>query len=292
MTALFSRAYRGKWLPAMSAARDFVDKSTLPVTLRQVFYSLVSRQLLENTETNYRQLSEKTAEERRQGCFPALVDNGREIHQAYADTSPEAAFIATANYYGIDHSAGQDFQIFMISEKRGMTAALRQSFEKYGASVLGLGGYASQTLLDDVTEQIRRDGRPAVGIYAGDFDPTGQDIPRHFIEGCGPWAEWVQVALTSAQVDEYQLPENPGKTTDTRSGAFAERNGKLVQVEVDALDPQVLDGLYRDAFERFYDKSTFEDVLVHEARQRDLMREFASGWAQFERGRHGPADDI
>lgn len=286
----FSRSYRGKWLPAMLAARDFVNKSTLPVTLRQTFYALVSRQLLENTETNYRQLSEKTAEERRQGKFPALVDNGREIQQAYAYTSPEEAFVSSAHYYQRDHSEGQEFQVFMIAEKRGMTAALRQSFDRYGVSIIGLGGYTSQTLLDDVTEQIRRDGRPAVGIYAGDFDPTGQDIPRHFLEGCGPWEEWVQVALTAGQVDEYRLPENPGKTTDSRAEAFAARNGKLVQVEVDALDPVVLDHLYRNAFDQFHDKSMFDGVMRVEAAQRELMREFAATWPGFERARHAPPE--
>lgn len=279
----FSRAYRGKWMPALEVARDFVNKSTLPVTLRQVFYALVSRQLLENTESNYRRLSAITAEERRHGTFPALVDNGREIHRAYAEISPEQALMTTANYYQSDHTEGQAFQIFLVAEKRGMTAALRQSFGKYGVSVLGLGGYASQTLLDDVSAQIRADGRPAIGIYAGDFDPTGQDIPRHFIEGCGPWADWVQIALTAEQVDTYNLPENPGKTTDARAAAFEARNGKLVQVEVDALDPALLDSLYRAAFAKFWDKSHFEHVIAREQQQRELMREFASQWPEFER---------
>ncbi|MGO2746741.1 hypothetical protein [Microbacterium sp.] len=274
MTGGFSRAYRGKWLPAMIAAHEFVDKSVLPVTLRQTFYSLVSRQLLENTETNYRKLSENTAAERRAGSFPAFVDNGREIHRAYADVSPSATLTAAAKYYRLDRSIGQPFQVWMLAEKRGMTSAMRASFEKYGVRIIGLGGYASQTLLDDVRREIVRDGRPAIGIYGGDFDATGQDIPRHFQDGTGSWVEWVQVALTADQVEEYNLPENPGKTTDTRSAAFAERHGRLVQVEIDALEPLVLDQLYRDAFDQFTDKSAFEDVLDREADERQQMLDF------------------
>src|SRR5215207_143693 len=44
-----------------------------------------------------------------------------------------------------------------------------------------------------------------------------------------------RIALTSEQVEEHDLPPQPGKTTDARSAAFALRHGRLVQVELDAL---------------------------------------------------------
>ena len=280
----FVRSYRGAWLPAMIVARDFVHHSRLPVTLRQVFYALVSRQLLENTESNYRALSERTAEERRAGTFPALADNGRTIQQTYADKSPKDALLSVANTFQLDRTIGQPHQIWVLAEKRGMAPALWEAFGKYGAYVLGLGGYASQTILDDVARMVRLDARPAIALYGGDFDATGEDIARHFREGTGCWAEWVQVALTPAQVDEYNLPENPGKASDSRSKAFQARHGRSVQVEVDALDPNELDRLYREAFARFHDKSTFDEIPVRERDSRQRMLSFIDGWDAFDGG--------
>jgi hypothetical protein len=80
-----------------------------------------------------------------------------------------------------------------------------------------------------------------VVLYAGDFDATGEDIVHNFevqltARGVENWT-LERVALTDEQVAEYDLPEAEGKKTDPRAAAFAERHGKLVQVEVEALDP-------------------------------------------------------
>lgn len=272
----FSKTYRGKWHDAMHAAHTFVTGSTLPVTLRQTFYHLVARQLLDNTDTNYKRLSALTAEERRAGKFPSLVDNQREISRAYADKSPKDSLLQTAGTYRLDRAIGQPYQVWMLAEKRGMTAALEQSFLRYGVRIIGLGGYASQTLLDDVSAAVARDGRPAVAIYAGDFDATGQDIPRHLKDRTDSWAHWEQIALTDAQIDEFGLPENPGKSSDSRAAAFTSRNGRLVQVEVDALDPAVLDRLYREAFTKYWDRSAFDALVAREQDEQQQILDFVA----------------
>jgi len=86
-------------------------------------------------------------------------------------------------------------------------------------------------------------------IYAGDFDPSGEDILRDAVERVGVFAKVHRIALNPAQVQEFNLVEFAGKTTDTRAKAFKKRHGKLVQVELDALDPDVLRDLYQDAID-------------------------------------------
>jgi hypothetical protein len=112
--------------------------------------------------------------------------------------------------------------------------------------------------------------RPAVLLYAGDFDPSGEDIDRDFIDRTDCWDKVIRVALSVDQVREYRLPINPGKTTDSRAAGFIERHGELMQVELDALDPGVLRELFQDAIDDFWDESIFEDVLARE--QRDIER--------------------
>jgi hypothetical protein len=62
-----------------------------------------------------------------------------------------------------------------------------------------------------------------------------------------------RIALTADQVDEYQLPEMPGKESDSRANGFRAKHGKLVQVELDALDPNTLRNLYQEGIERYWD---------------------------------------
>jgi hypothetical protein len=66
--------------------------------------------------------------------------------------------------------------------------------------VLALGGYASQSYVASVAGEVERRGRPALLLYAGDFDPSGEDIDRDFLEHTDCFSEVGQVALTSEQV--------------------------------------------------------------------------------------------
>jgi len=105
-------------------------------------------------------------------------------------------------------------------------------------------------------------------LYAGDFDPSGEDIDRDFVARVGGFDEVRRVALTSEQVLRYDLPTLPGNADDSRAAAFLERHGTLVQVELDALAPDVLRDLYADAISGFMDTSTFEAELAREREQR------------------------
>src|SRR5699024_10732008 len=109
----------------------------------------------------------------------------------------------------------------------------------------------------------------------GDFDPSGEDIDRDFTARTDCWAKVIRVALTAGQVEEYDLPPMQGKATDSRAKGFEERHGRLVQVEVDALDPPDMRGLYAREIERWHDPDTFHAVLADEAEQRERLHQLA-----------------
>ena len=129
--------------------------------------------------------------------------------------------------------------------KAGMVIQLQSWFGHLGIPVLALGGYSSQTYVDDVAWDAQRQGRDAILLYAGDFDPSGEDIDRDFEERSDCWDEVIRVALTAGQVRQFGLPPNPGKATDSRAAGFIARHGALVLVELDALDPDDLRRLYQ-----------------------------------------------
>jgi hypothetical protein len=82
---------RLKWGPILQHAASIVRSYSTGVTLRQLFYRLVSDGTLPNTNSAYTSLSKQTAKARRDGWFPDLIDRGRIIHRHETFSSPAKA---------------------------------------------------------------------------------------------------------------------------------------------------------------------------------------------------------
>jgi hypothetical protein len=263
---------RLSWPLIIGRAAEIVRSYDTGVTLRQLFYRLVAEQLIENTKTSYSYLSDRTAKGRRQRTFPELIDTTRWIHRPLSFTGADDARSWLFDQYRRDRTETQDFSVYVGVEKRGMVEQLSRWFgETFGIPILPLGGYTSQTFVDGVRRDSNDQQRPAVLIYAGDFDPSGEDIDRDFIHrtSCFDFVE--RVALSLDQVHEFDLPPQLGKASDSRARAFEQRHGQLVQVELDALPPDELQRLYREAIEGYWDMSAFEVVLEQEERDREAL---------------------
>ena len=255
---------RLNWHLILGDAAAIVESYDTPVTLRQLFYRLVAKGVIQNTSTAYKTLSSRTAAARREGDFPALADNTRAISRYRSFDGPDDAREWLVEIYQRDHTEGQQYNVYLGVEKRTMLAQLQAWFGDHGLPMLALGGYSSQSFEAEVIADAEGDGRPAVLLYAGDFDPSGEDIDRNFVKQVACFDSVVRVALTPEQVEEYKLPPQPGKSSDSRSAAFIQRHGALVQVELEALDPETLRELYADALKDFWDTSAFRSSLAAE----------------------------
>lgn len=261
------------WSLILPVAAAIVGSYDTPVTLRQLFYRLVSAELLPNTQNAYKLLSSRTAELRRRGEFPDLSDRTRDIHVAgsFADPADALDYIVAA--YRRDRTEGQNVTLCIGVEKNGLVEQLSAWFGPRGLPVLALGGYASQTYLKQVSGYVVDRGRPAVLLYAGDYDPSGEDIQRDFVERAEVFNVVERVALTPEQIEDYELPPLPGKETDSRAAAFTRRHGALVQVELDALPPEVLRNLYETAVMEYWDLSAYQLSLEQEQADRRELEE-------------------
>lgn len=250
------------WSIIVPRAAEIVREYDTPVTLRQVFYRLLAAgDIPPEKPSAYKTLSDRTARAREAGEFPDLADHTRTIHRHVAFKNPLDAVERVAEAYRRDRTENQDVSIFLGVEKDGMVAQLQSWFGDLGIPILALKGYSSKTYVDRVADEVESDGRPAVLLYAGDFDASGEDIPRDFVKRTGCFDEIRRVALTLGQIREYGLPENPGKKTDSRAKKFAEKYGTNMQVEMDALPPEVLRNLYQQAIDEFWDKSAYQEAL-------------------------------
>lgn len=255
---------RIRWPEVLDKARSIVLSYDTGVTLRQLFYRLVAAEILPNRRAAYARLSDVTAQARRGGEFPPLVDRTREIHRHISFEDPEEAREWLKGLYRRDRTENQDTSIYLGVEKHGIVEQLKSWFWQFGFPVLALGGYSSQSYVDEIAADIEDQGRPAVLIYAGDFDPSGEDILRDFVERVRVFSGVQRIALNVDQVTKYDLPPQMGKATDPRANSFMRKHGELVQVELDALPPDVLRGLYQEAVLNYWDTSTYQDVMQNE----------------------------
>jgi hypothetical protein len=273
-------AGRLSWPPIVARAAEIVLSYDIPVTLRQLFYRLVMEQLIPHTDTVYKTLSAQTAELRRNDEFPRLFDRGRKILQSSSWEHPADAMQALVDQYRLDRTIGQDTAVYIGVEKNALAGLLQAWFDELGLPVLPLGGYASVSLERIVRDRVQADGRPAVLIYAGDFDASGMNIGEVFVDKSACWKEVIRLGLDEDTIDVLDLPVLKGKASDARAPKFIDRFPAIharhnfgtddkgrrypVQVELDAVDPVELHRRYRDALAPFWDTSAYEGVLAQE----------------------------
>jgi hypothetical protein len=271
------KSTRLSWPPVLALAAEIVRSYDTGVTLRQLFYRLVAAAIVPNLNSYYRRLSELTAAGRRAGTFPELLDRTSGIEQARTFDGPDQAREWLRDMYRTDRTAGQPWTIYLGVEKAGLSAQLDSWFGGLGVPIIALGGYASQSLIGQIRDDIYWQKRPAALVYAGDHDPTGEDIVRDLVARVGLFARVMRVALTPEQVSTYNLPFNPSAEVaaklerDPRAAGFMERHGSLVQYEVDALAPDDLRNMYRTALDELWQDEPYQSALAAEQGEREQL---------------------
>lgn len=262
---------RISWGKVIEQAAEIVKGYDTGVTLRQLFYRLVSAGILPNTQSVYRTLSARTAEARRAGKFPDLIDRTRTIHRYACFNGVYDAKKWLAEIYRRDRTEGQEVSLYIGVEKNGLVAQIQSWFGDLGIPIIALGGYSSQSYVDEVVSDVLSQQRPSVLLYAGDFDPSGIDIDRDFVKRTNCFDKVIRVALNEEQIERYNLPPQMGKSTDTRSKKFISKKGKLVQVELDALQPDVLQNLFMEQIVNYFNFDTFNKVIEKEKGEREQL---------------------
>lgn len=263
---------RVDWEPTLERAAEIVNSYAGQVTLRQLFYRLVSDGTLPNTRSYYQSLSRYSAEARRAGWFPSLTDRTRSIRRAEHFDNPEDSIADMVSSYRRNRTAGQEWAVYIAVEKDALSQLLSNWYGETGIPIVVTSGYASQSYIDAIRSHVRDDGRRAVLLYGGDFDPSGEDIERDLQDRTG-WTfdEIRRVAVLPEHIDRYDLPPQPGKSSDTRAGAFIAEHGRLIQVELDAIPPGDLHDLYDEALDDYWDWDTYDAVREREDQERQLL---------------------
>jgi hypothetical protein len=242
-----------------------------PMTVRQVYYRLVSRQVIENTRSAYQAVSKALVAARREGLIPwAHIEDRLRRPRCAPMWSGLPDYAGTAaGWYRRNVWDSQPVRIEAWLEKDALSGIFEDELDGYGVPLnvgRGFDGW------DSIHNAARRLGDEDVVLYFGDFDPSGEDMVRSLRERLadqGARPEIVKCALTSCDIEAYELPADLTKASDSRSAAFVAKWGD-VAVELDALPIEVLRERIVTEIESRMDLAALQSVhaLEEEERQR------------------------
>jgi hypothetical protein len=163
----------------------------------------------------------------------------------------------------------------VLIEKKALQGVFGPICEDLGVSLGACKGYPSLTFLNDLQlrfSDIIDEGKKPMILYFGDYDPSGEDIPRSIIENLKRFGldedsfALKRFALMEHQVIEWKLPPAPAKTTDSRTKNW----DGLGQVELDAVKPEKLQSMCKEAIEECFDDELYEELEEQEAAEKLL----------------------
>lgn len=251
---------------------------SIQLTLRQLYYQFVSRNWLANTERSYKNLSALISDARLAGLvdWSAIDDLGRvpSIPGYYEDREAFLRMLRSKaeTGYVLDHWKGQGYYVELWVEKQALSSVLEPIASKWQIGFTMNKGYSSQTAMYDASKRLieaREAGKDPVILYAGDLDPSGEDMVRDIrdrMEVFGAPVEVEKIALTFEQVKQYRCPPNPAKGSDPRFADFAAKYGDE-SWELDALEPKTLRGIAEKAIKSYCDVPMLTKQIEREARE-------------------------
>ena len=242
----------------------------LPLTCRQVFYRLVGAHAYDKTEQAYERLCEMLNRARRARLINMgdIRDDGGSYDidpLGYRDADHLLRILQQiAKQARLDRQDGQERKLVLACEAEGMLPQLRRTADDYGVPVISGGGFDSTTSKHALAQAIADEDRDVELLHVGDHDPSGahmflamaEDIEA-FTAELGGVVTFTRLAVTPDQIRDLRLPTAPAKGGDKR--AFI---GQTCQAE--AIAPDVLAEIVRNAIETRFDLEIYRDVLSRE----------------------------
>lgn len=261
---------------------DGYQRQGLVLTLRQLYYQLVTRNEIRNTEREYKNLGTLISQARLSGMmdWDAIEDRVRRPIRPNEFTGLTSLVNAAIRSYRLPRWRGQGAYAELWVEKDALAGVLEPIADRFHATLMVNRGYSSQSAMYESARRIQNTrqsmgAKSAYVFYLGDHDPSGEDMVRDVEERLQMFGvtklRVTKIALTRAQVDEYGPPPNPAKLSDSRAAKYCEEHGDE-SWEVDALPPETLNLLVEEAFERVLDLGKMRKVEEQEEVDKQALR--------------------
>lgn len=236
------------------------------LTVRQLYYQMVARGIIENTLRSYKNLASLVNDARLAGelDWNAIEDRTRDFIRRPHWSSGSDILHGCAQQFHMDMWEHQDRRVFVVVEKEALVGVLERVCHKFDVPLMAARGYPSASVLYDYAKRdLGGEGFNALILHLGDHDPSGIDMSRDLIDRISMFTyggnfELRRIALNMDQVEEENPPPNPAKTTDARFESYAEKYGDE-SWELDALPPDYLVNLVSEHIEGEIDEDLWDE---------------------------------
>jgi hypothetical protein len=267
----------------IAAAVEILDVES-PMTIRQLFYRLVSRGLIPNDKKHYQLVSRVMTKARDDGrcSFDAIVDRSRPHYSPNVfDDAGEYASVVQRGYRK-DYWALQPNHVEIWVEKDAIVGSIEPTTDALGVTIRVGRGFLSTTKAYEIAQRFSTIDKPITVFYLGDHDPSGQDIERDLYDRIRLYSsgdfDLQRLAIHKADIRLFNLPPLRIKDGDVRAPKFRFQHGDEC-VELDALPPDELRRRIREAVEHLMDAELWDRAIAVEKVELASIQDAARMWA-------------
>jgi hypothetical protein len=261
------------------------DAEGMQLTLRQLYYQFVARNLIPNKPNEYDKLGVVIANARLAGLidWTAIEDRTRNLKSLQHWKDPGQIIEAAYNSFVVDRWAGQVYRVEVWIEKEALVGVIADICEELDVPYFACRGHVSHSEMWSSAMRLQEyadRGQKTVILYLGDHDPSGMDITRdirrrqEMFDGC---YDIRRIALTMAQIEDHNPPPNPVKITDSRSNSYIADYGNQ-SWELDALEPRVLRNLIEHHVSELRDEKAYRKALRQEDKYKKVLQKVQKNW--------------
>lgn len=258
------------------------------LTLRQLYYQFVARDLIKNKQSEYKRLGSIINDARLAGLIDwnRIEDRTRGLESLSTWTSPHSILKTCASQFKISFWENQKYWPEVWIEKEALAGVFKRICQELRVPYLSCRGYTSQSEMWRAAMRLgeqENDGKIPVILHFGDHDPSGVDMSRDIetrlkmFMNSGTELQFKRLALNMDQVEEHQPPPNPCKMTDIRAEKYVEEYGDE-SWELDALNPDILSGLVRESVEDLINQTRWDESVEEENEHKRLLGVVAKDW--------------
>jgi len=259
------------------------------LTLRQLYYQLVSRAIIPNKKTEYAKLSSLLVKGRMSGVvdWDAIEDRLRVPYLPYWVTGIQDAINDTTNQYRLNRQEDQENYMEIWVEKDALSGVLKRVTSHYHINLMVNRGYSSCSAMHDAFERFEKQNKEDENLfilYLGDHDPSGLDMINDIQKRLGEFGvnpEVKHLALTMKQIEKFKPPPNPAKITDPRAKQYIAEHGN-VSWEIDALNPKTLHEIVKKNVDKLIDVDLFNEQITKETIDKEKLRDFGNEYEEGE----------
>lgn len=287
-----SKRFRGESLALIQYANSIIEEyqeKGYELTLRQVYYQLVARDIIPNNEKSYKNLGNLISDARMAGLidWEAIVDRTRELEKNSHWDSPSDIIRAVSNQFAYDKWEGQEFYVEVWVEKDALKGIVGTICERIDVPYFSCRGYVSQSEMWAASQRMINfydSGKQPVIIHLGDHDPSGKDMSRDIVDRLttfGIKPIFKRIALNYDQIETYNPPPNPTKLTDSRCQGYIDEFGYECW-ELDALKPEVIETLIEKNVLKYCDLELFDKMRKREQASKKILKKVSDNWSVIE----------